>query len=307
MLVADRVPRRVGAWRLRTELFADRHFKHVLLLPALLFLLVLGTLPVVYNLVLSFQDVTMQAENHAFSGLLNYKRLAGDARFWGAWQHTFLIAGIALPIQLVLGLALAAFFLGDVPGKRIFIALLVLPTVISPIVAGASWRLMFDNQFGPVNHMIGWFTSTPPLILWTTDPAFVYPAIIILEVWAHTPFVFLLLLAALTQIDRGVLDAAEIDGASAWTKFRRVMLPAIRPVLMTVVLIRFVDLMRLFDFVYALTQGGPGTRSETISLYTYVLGFQQFATSYTGAVAFVSIVFMSVVLLVMLRRAAIGR
>lgn len=295
------------SWPLRLELFADRHFKHVMLLPALVFLLVLGTLPVIYNLVVSFQDVTMQAENHAFSGLLNYERLARDARFWGAWRNTFVIAAIALPIQLVLGLALAAFFLGDVPGKRIFVALMVLPTVISPIVAGASWRLMFDNQFGPVNHIIGWFTGSPPLILWTTDPAFVYPAIIVLEVWAHTPFVFLLLLAALSQVDRSVLDAAEMDGASAWTAFRRVMLPAIRPVLLTVVLIRFVDLMRLFDFVYALTQGGPGTTSETISLYTYVLGFQQFATSYTGAVAFVSIAVMSAVLFVMLRGASVAR
>ncbi len=296
-------PRHAGAIDRRV----DRHFRHILLLPALIFLLALGTLPVLYNLMVSFQDITMQEDNRTFAGLLNYQRLFADSRFWQAWGHTFLIAAIALPIQIVLGLALGALFLPEFPLKRVFIALMVLPTVISPIVAGASWRLMFDHQFGPVNQILGWFMGAAPVILWTTDPAFVYPAIVILEVWAHTPFVFLLLLAALAQVDRSLIDAAQIDGASAWTVFRRVVLPTIRPVLYTVVLIRFVDLMRLFDFIYALTQGGPGTTSETISLYMYVQGFQQFATSYTGALAFVSIVATSILIFMLMRRASVAR
>ncbi|MEO7241608.1 MAG: sugar ABC transporter permease [Variovorax sp.] len=292
----------------RWERLADRHFKHLLLLPALIFLLLLGTLPVLYNLMVSLQDITMQEENTAFAGLLNYQRLFTDARFWGAWGHTLLIAAIALPLQVAIGLALAALFLPEFPGKRFFIALMVLPTVISPIVAGASWRLMFDHRYGPVNQILGWFSGgEAPLILWTTDPLFVYPAIIILEVWAHTPFVFLLLLAALAQVDRSLIDAAELEGASRWTVFKRVVLPGIKPVLFTVVLIRFVDLMRLFDFIYALTQGGPGTRSETISVYLYVQGFQQFATSYTGAIAFVSIVATGVLIFSLMRRASTAR
>jgi len=294
----------------RTSTFdklVDRHFRHILLLPALVFLLALGTMPVLYNLFVSFQDITMLDENRSFVGALNYKRLASDTRFWEAWGHTFLIAAIALPVQIVLGLGLAVLFLPEFPAKRVFVALMVLPTVISPIVAGASWRLMFDHQFGPVNQILGWFMGEVPVILWTTDPSFVYPAIVILEVWAHTPFVFLLLLAAMAQVDRSLIEAAQIDGASPWTVFRRVVLPTIRPVLYTVILIRFVDLMRLFDFIYALTQGGPGTTSETISVYMYVQGFQQFATSYTGALAFVSIVVTSILIFVLMRRASIAR
>ena len=289
------------------DTLVDRHFRHILLLPALIFLLALGTMPVLYNLFVSFQDITMLDENRSFAGALNYQRLASDTRFWEAWGHTFLIAAIALPIQIVLGLGLGVLFLPEFPAKRVFVALMVLPTVISPIVAGASWRLMFDHQFGPVNQILGWFMGEAPVILWTTDPSFVYPAIVILEVWAHTPFVFLLLLAALAQVDRSLIDAAEIDGASRWTVFRRVVLPTIRPVLFTVILIRFVDLMRLFDFIYALTQGGPGTTSETISVYMYVQGFQQFATSYTGALAFVSIVVTSILIFFLMRRASLER
>lgn len=289
------------------DTLVDRHFRHILLLPALIFLLALGTMPVLYNLFVSFQDITMLDENRSFAGALNYQRLVSDTRFWEAWGHTFLIAAIALPIQIVLGLGLGVLFLPEFPAKRVFVALMVLPTVISPIVAGASWRLMFDHQFGPVNQILGWFMGEAPVILWTTDPSFVYPAIVILEVWAHTPFVFLLLLAALAQVDRSLIDAAEIDGASRWTVFRRVVLPTIRPVLFTVILIRFVDLMRLFDFIYALTQGGPGTTSETISVYMYVQGFQQFATSYTGALAFVSIVVTSILIFFLMRRASLER
>lgn len=290
-----------------TQAVMDRHFRHLLLSPALIVLIALGSLPVLYNLVVSFQNITMQDDNPAFVGLLNYQRLFSDGRFWDAWGHTFLIAAVSLPIQIGLGLALAGLFLPEFPGKRFFAALMVLPTIISPIVAGASWRLMFDHQFGPVNQILGWFMGAPPLILWTTDPAFVYPAIVILEVWAHTPFVFLLLLAALAQVDRSLIEAADIDGASRWTIFVRIVLPAIRPVLYTVALIRFVDLMRIFDFIYALTQGGPGTTSETISVYMYVQGFQQFATSYTGALALASIVITALLVVVLTRRAPLSR
>jgi multiple sugar transport system permease protein len=270
----------------------ERHFGRVLLAPALIFLLLLGTFPVLYNLLVSLQNMTMQDDSQAFAGLLNYRRLVGDSRFWEAWGHT---------------LALAALFSPEFPGKRVFVALMVLPTVVSPIVAGASWRLMFDHQFGPVNQILGWFLGKPPVILWTTDPLFVYPAILILEVWSHTPFVFLLVLAAMAQVDRAQIEAAQIDGASRWTVFKRVVLPAIKPVLYTVALIRFVDLMRLFDFIYALTQGGPGTMSESISVYMYVQGFQQFATSYAGAMAFVSIMVTVVLVFVLTRFAPVTR
>lgn len=178
---------------------------------------------------------------------------------------------------------------------------MILPAVISPIVAGVSWRFMFDNRFGPINHVIGLFLGTQPTILWTLDPHWVYPAIVITEVWAHTPFVFLLLLAALTAVDQTLIEAATIDGASRWKAFWHVVLPVIRPVFLTVFLIRFVDIMRIFDMVFALTEGGPGTRTETMSLYAYNQGFRQFETSYTGAIAFTLMMLMACLVLALLR------
>jgi multiple sugar transport system permease protein len=291
----------------RLGLFADRRFKYLTIWPAVLVLLLIGIYPLVYTLVVSFQHITMMSEDTSFSGFINYARLFRDTRFWGAIGHTALFTAIALPIELVLGMAMALLFLDRMPGRQVFIALLVLPTVISPIVAGATWRLLFDNRFGPINQILGWIWGEPVTILWTVNPAFVYPAIILCEVWQWTPFMFLILLAGLSNVDQSQLEAAEIDGAGYWRVFVRIVLPAIKPVLAIVLLIRALDLVRLFDIVWALTRGGPGTMTETISIYAYVLGFQQFATSYTAAIAVLIIVILSVAVIWALRRTEIAR
>ena len=204
-------------------------------------------------------------------------------------------------------MAMALLFLERMPGRQVFVALLVLPTVISPIIAGAMWRLLFDNHFGPINQILGWLTGKPMPLLWIISPALVYPAIVICEVWQWTPFMFLILLAALSNVDQSLIEAAEIDGARWWRIFWRIVLPAIRPVLAVVLLIRALDLVRLFDIVWALTRGGPGTMTETISVYAYVQGFQQFETSYTAAIALLVIVILSVLVVFALRRMEIAR
>ena len=134
-----------------------------------------------------------------------------------------------------------------------------------------------------------------------------YPAIIVAEIWQWTPFMFLLLLAALANVDQSQLEASAMDGAGYWRTFFRIVLPAIWPVMAVAILIRGLDLFRLFDIVWALTKGGPGTMTETISIFTYVRGFQQFETSYTAAVALMIIVLLSLVILLALRRVELAR
>lgn len=296
-----RVP---GARRLRQP---DRNFKYLLVAPAILVLLVIGLFPLIYSLIVSFQSITMTEIDTSFAGLANYKRLFDDTRLWESLLHTAIITIVALPLELVLGYLMALLFLDRMPGRQIFVALLVLPTVISPIVAGATWRLMFDVRFGPIGEILSFFAGEPVRILWNVNPNFVYPAIIICEVWQWTPFMFLLLLAALSNVDPSQLEAAELDGASAWRKLRAIILPAIAPVMGVAVLIRALDLTRIFDIIWALTEGGPGTMTETISLYTYVQGFTQFETSYTAAIAFLVIAILTAIVTVALRRMEIAR
>ena len=271
---------------------SDRHFKYWIIAPAIFVLLLVGLFPLVYSLVVSFQGVTMMSEDTSFHGLANYARLFSDVRLWKALGHTAMFTAIALPVELVFGLAMAYLFLDRMPGRQVFIALLLLPTVLSPIVAGATWRLLFDNRYGPINQI---------------NPKTVYPAILICEVWQWTPFMFLILLAALSNVDKSQLEAAELDGASWRMTFFSIVLPAIWPVMAIAILIRGLDLARLFDIVWGLTQGGPGTMTETISIYTYSAGFKQFETSYTAAIAFLVIAILTVIVTWALKRMEIAR
>lgn len=288
-------------------LHADRQFKYLILLPALFILLFIGVFPLVYTLVASVQNITMLEEDTSFHGLLHYRHLFEDTRLWESIGHTLLITGIALPVELGLGLLMAFLFVERLPGRPVFVALLVLPTLIAPVVAGATWRLLFDHRYGPINQVLGWIAGEPVPILWVIKPAYVYPAIFIAEIWQWTPFMFLLLLAALSNVDKSLTEAAEIDGAAPLTVFRRIILPAIWPVMAIALLIRGLDLIRIFDVVWALTQGGPGTMTETLSIYTYIQGFRQFETSYTGAIAFLVIVVLTVLVIWLLRRMEIHR
>jgi multiple sugar transport system permease protein len=287
--------------------FADRNFKYFLVGPSIFVLLLIGIFPLVYLLVVSFQGITMTETDTGFVGLRNYAHLFHDQRLWQALLHTVIFTAVALPLELVLGLAMAQLFLDRLPGRQIFIALLVLPVVVSPIVSGATWSLMFDQRFGPINQVIGWVTGSQQTLLWTINPTLVYPAIIAAEVWQWTPFMFLLLLAALANVDKSQLEASAIDGAGYWRTFFKIVLPAIWPVMAVAILIRGLDLFRLFDIVWALTKGGPGTMTETISIFTYVKGFQQFETSYTAAVALLIIVLLSAVVFAALKRVELAR
>jgi multiple sugar transport system permease protein len=306
MSLAAPAPRRVTFGQ-RMGLLADRQLRYLLVWPSVLVLLLIGLFPLVYALIVSFQNITMMDEDTSFQGLVNYARLFDDPRLWEALGHTVLIAVVALPLELVLGMLMALLFVEKFPGRQLFIALLVLPTVISPIVAGAAWRLLFDNRFGPINQIVGWIMGHPVPLLWTVNPDLVYPAVLICEVWQWTPFMFLVLLAALSNVDSSQIEAAEIDGASYWRIVFLIVLPAIRPVVAIAVLIRALDLFRLFDIVWALTRGGPGTMTETISIYLYIQGFQQFETSYAAAMAFLVVALLSVGVVLALKRMEVAR
>jgi multiple sugar transport system permease protein len=299
--------RHPAALNRRAGSFADRQAKYLMVFPAILVLLLVGLFPLIYSLIVSFQNITMTEEDTSFAGLVHYAQLFQDARLWEALGHTALITAIALPVELVLGLLMAQLFLERMPGRQVFVALLVLPTVISPIVAGANWRLMFDNRFGPINQIVGWLTGQQKPLLWIVDPTLVYPAILVCEVWQWTPFMFLLLLAALSNVDRSLIEAAEIDGARFRHIFFRIVLPSIWPVMAIALLIRSLDLIRIFDIIWGLTRGGPGTMTETISIYTYVQGFEQFEISYTAAIAFLVILLLSLIVTWVLKRMELGR
>jgi len=282
-------------------------FRYLILAPAIFFILLIGLYPFLKLLITSFQNITMFADDYGFAGFVHYARLMDDGRFWASVLRTVVFTAIALPIELGLGLAMAYLFLERVPLKQVFVALILLPTVISPIVAGSTWRLMFDNRFGPINQIIGWFAGHEVKLLWTVDTSLAWPAILIADVWQWTPFMFLFLLTALSAVDQEQIEAASLDGASRWRTFRYIVLPAITPVMAIAMLIRGLDLFRIFDIVWTMTQGGPGTLTETISVYAYQMAFREFDVSYSAAFALAIIVVLTGVVLSFLRMVEVER
>lgn len=282
-------------------------FKYLLIAPAVFVILLIGLYPLIKLIVTSFQNISMFDNDLSYQGFVNYERLLDDDRLWKSLLHTIIFTAIALPIELVLGYLLALLFLEKLPFKQTLVAIILLPTIISPIVAGSIWRLMLDQRFGPINQIIAWFAGGDVRLLWTVETALVWPAILIAEVWQWTPFMFLLLLAALSNVDKEQLEAAQIDGASWWMTFRRIVLPAIMPVMFIAVLIRALDLFRVFDVIWTMTQGGPGTFTETISIYAYQMAFREFEISYSSAIAFLVIFLLTVTVVWALRRVEVSR
>ncbi|CAB1055535.1 hypothetical protein D1BOALGB6SA_268 [Olavius sp. associated proteobacterium Delta 1] len=285
----------------------ERVFKYLLIAPAVFIILLIGLYPLIKLIVTSFQNISLFDNDTSYQGFINYARLFEDGRLWESLLHTIVFTVIALPIELVLGYLLALLFLEKLPFKQTLVAIILLPTIISPIVAGSTWRMMFDQRFGPINQIIGWLAGGEVKLLWTVETALVWPAILIAEVWQWTPFMFLLLLAALSNVDKEQLEAAQIDGASRWMTFRRIVLPAILPVMFIAVLIRALDLFRVFDVIWTMTQGGPGTFTETISIYAYKMAFREFEISYSAAIAFLVIFILTGIVVWALRRVEVAR
>jgi len=250
--------------------------------------------PTFYALILSFFRWEYILPGRPFVGLSNYIGIFRDTRYWAAIGHTLLIVAGAVSLEFTLGFLLANTLVEEIRGKRYFITALVLPVMVLPIVCGYTWRLLLDAQYGPINQIIGFLMGKPYFHFpWLSFTRTAYLSIIITDVWEWTPFTFLVLLAGLTSLPVDVYEASVIDGTSSWQQFRYLTLPLLKPIIIVVLLFRGLECFKMFDILFALTRGGPGKTTETISLYIYRIGFQYFRMGYTaaGAVILLLIVF----------------
>jgi len=276
--------------------------KYAMVAPSVVLIVSLTIFPVLYLLWISLLDWDLQRAGRAFVGLANYAGALQDRRMWEALAHTLVIMAVAVTAELVLGLGLAEVLAGSLPGKRVVIPLLILPVIMSPIVAGYGWRMLWDTQYGPINQLLGWLLGRPVTLVWLINSKTVYFSLIVTEVWQWTPFMFLALLAGLVAISPEIHEAAAIDGAGRWQRFWQITLPLIRPLMLVALLIRALDVFKIFDTVFSLTFGGPGTFTETITLYVYLLGFRNFRLGYTAAMAVLVLALVSLATTALLRR-----
>jgi multiple sugar transport system permease protein len=250
-------------------------------LPTVLVLLALSIYPLIYAI-----KVSLTSADGTLS-FANFQRLAGDRVFATAAIQTIVLTLAALTIEFALGLALALLIDSLARAKSFFRAGLLVPMLLPPVVAAVAWRLIFNPQFGVLNGTLRELGLNTASFLWTGGDRSALASVILVDVWEWTPFLFLLLSAGLQAIPMEPIEAARIDGASAWQTFRDVTLPLLRPVILLALLLRAMDLVRIFDQIFILTQGGPGTATETVSLYIYRTAFRFSNFGYAAAMSFV--------------------
>jgi multiple sugar transport system permease protein len=229
-----------------------------------------------------------------FIGFANIQHLLSDPRVWSALKTTLLYAGIAVPLSFVLGLCIALLLNNEFPGVRLIRGLCLVPLMVMPVAVGLTFQMLFNYQYGLFNWVLVGLLHLPRL-QWLSDPSLAFVSVVILDLWQHTPFVIMVLLAGLRSVPPEPIEAARVDGASAWQTFVHVILPILRPLILVVLLLRFIGAFKLFDEIYALTQAGPGQATETLAYYVYVLGFQAFDLGYASTVSYLLLVALAII------------
>ncbi len=258
--------------------------------------------PWVFTLWMSVNKWTL-GQSQSFIGLDNYVRLATDLRFWESLWHTVLYTVLSVVAPLIFGTLAALIFDTNFPLRGFLRGVFVMPMMATPVAVALVWTMMFHPQLGVLNYMLSLVGIGPQE--WIYNQVSVIPSLVLVEVWQWTPLVMLIVLGGLASVPREPYESAEIDGANVWQKFRYLTLPMIAPFLMIAVIIRGIDAIKSFDIIYAMTQGGPGTASETINIYLYNTAFAYYDIGYGSAMAvvfFIVIVALSFMLLMMRQR-----
>ena len=244
-------------------------FGAVIILPGVLLLLLVQLYPLLYSLFISFHDYRLlRPELTEFVWLKNYIDIFSDEEFLNALSNTAIYVGLAIPIELMIGFALALAIEKITRGKNLIRALLIVPQFMAPIAMGFVWRFLYNDEFGLINFMLRKIgIERPPL--WLADPDIALYSCIIVEIWATVPIFMLLLSAGMASISSELIDAAKIDGANAIHRVRFIILPHLKPIILVALLIRGMDAFRVFDVVYSLTGGGPALSTDVLSLYLY--------------------------------------
>jgi multiple sugar transport system permease protein len=282
--------------------WSDRHFKWLLVAPAVLLILALSVYPLLFSIWVSFVNYDFQIPGHAFVGLKNFKQVIADpvAR-WSLWV-TFVLSVSSVLVEFLLGLALALAMVKNFRGRGLIMSIIIIPLFISPVIVGQAWSLMLQRPFGPTNYILSQLLGTDVTISWLTQWPWNFIALILADTWQWTPFMFVILLAGLTAIPPHVYEAAELDGVGTWQTFWFITLPMLAPMIMLALTLRLLDATKLFDTIFIMTGGGPGTQTYTTSYYLYVLGFQQFHLSNATAGSWIFLILTAIVISFLVRR-----
>ncbi|QYZ68800.1 sugar ABC transporter permease [Neotabrizicola shimadae] len=307
MTMADRAPAPAAQPRADAPETARLGFR--LTLPAQILVLFISVFPLLMQLYISLTDwspLSGVSWPHAWeywNSFANYTDILGDGRLWSALWRTALVIAVCVPVEFLLGLALATLFVDDFPGKRVAYSVLIMPMMVVPAVAGYMFFMLFQSG-GPVNDILSWFTPEPVTLAWLSDPTLALVAVMVADIWQWTPLMFLILLAGLVGVPDDQLKAAALLGASPWARFRTIVIPRMKTIIVIALSIRVIEAFKIFDTLYIMTGGGPGVATETISVYIYKITTQDLIWGYVAAIALFILVALSVAAVWAMKRMA---
>lgn len=266
----------------------------LLVAPAIIILLVMNIFPLLWSFGLSFFNYRAnRLKVPEFRGFDNFAKILTDEKVWDRFQTTAVIVGSSVMLQLIIGFLLALLFARHFPMRRILMMLVLTPMMLSFVSVGVFFKLYYEPTFGLLSWAINLFTTEPFVLLATANGAIA--GIVFADAWMWSPFVMLLVLAGLVSVPKYLYEAAEIDRVSPWRRFRTITFPYIKSLLLLAILFRTIETFKLFDIVYIITEGGPGSSTETIAVYVYRMAFQNFRTSQSAALGYI-ILFIVIVL-----------
>jgi multiple sugar transport system permease protein len=284
----------------------ERILRILLPIPAVLFIVAMLAYPVGYTLFMSFHDWSgSPMRSPQWVGIDNYLRmLVSDTRYLNALRVTAIYTGSALVAQTILGVLLAQLFHREFTGTRTIRSLIILPMMATWVATALVWMWMMHPSFGVLNFFLD--SLGLPTSLWINNASTVIASILLVDTWQWTPLITIIVLAGLATLPRDPYESAMIDGASALQIFWHITLPLLRPIILAAVLIRGIDLLKTFDQIMAMTQGGPGFASENLNVYIFQTGLFYFRIGYASAlvVSFFVIVFAFSVVIIRIRRRA---
>lgn len=275
----------------------DAKWRAIALSPAIAIFVVMSILPVLNLVAMSVNEITWVDGRSVwtFVGAAHYRRLAEDTLLRAGALNTMIFAIGGVAIQIVLGFLLAWAVSRLRRARIVYRTIFILPILVPGILIGAIWKLMLNYDFGLVNGALELFGVNP--LDWLGTPALALPSVIAVDIWHWTPFCFLLLLAGFESLPQDVQEAARVDGAGTWNELRYVLIPMMMPVIVVTFLFRFVTSLKVFDEIYLLTGGGPGSATEVLSYTIYRTFFAQDRMGYGSAMS-VTVLFFIALLIV---------
>ncbi|MBC7343841.1 MAG: sugar ABC transporter permease [Clostridia bacterium] len=265
------------------------------LLPAILITLGLIVLPVLMCILFSFEDYSLGRQQAKFVGFSNYQAVLADSRFHRAVINTLIYVGVSIPVELLLGICLA--FLLDSLRHRFFRSLLLgvilLPHILTPVVGSLIFAWLFRSPWGIYDYALN---AIGIKISWFGNPWAARALLILFEIWQNTPLVSLVVFAGLQAVPPEPIEAAIVDGASFVQRVRYVFIPLISPLIVFVTLIRSMDAYRVFDSVFVMTGGGPGSATETLTFYNYIMAFRRLEIGKGAAISVITVIMILFIL-----------